>query len=309
MTKYLAIALLITGFLVGDAYGNSVGDLIRKSKEDLKKIEADKKKEYFSSKPINPEQKKMFEKKLPLAVKGDARAQWFVGSMLYKGLGVPRDAEKGIEWLKLSFKNRFVQAASSLARIYEDGYGVKRDYKESVKWRKLAAESGVDYYYMFSLGSSYFSGGKGFVQDYVLAHKWWNLALSIYGQQELDSEGKEKAITANPSNEEVLRTFLSIAEENMTLGQITEAQRLAREWNENNSKINYTKPDKKKLIAEAQRLLREWNENNSNKFTEEEYSRFRSLDVNADVLLDKGYSYDIIRQYADEIESEQQLNK
>ena len=61
MTQYLAIAFLITGFLVGDAYGNSVGDLIRKSKEDLKKIEADRKKEYFSNNPINPEQKKLFK--------------------------------------------------------------------------------------------------------------------------------------------------------------------------------------------------------------------------------------------------------
>ncbi len=60
------------------------------------------------------------------------------------------------------------------------------------------------------LGSMYYEGRSGAPQDYVLARMWLNLAAA---------QGFEKAAE--------LRDLL---EENMTLDQLAEAQRLAREW-------------------------------------------------------------------------------
>ncbi len=56
--------------------------------------------------------------------------------------------------------------------------------------------------------------GEGVAQDYVQAHMWANLAAS-----RLSGEEREGAVEVRDT-----------ASEEMTSAQITEAQRLAREW-------------------------------------------------------------------------------
>ena len=81
-----------------------------------------------------------------------------------------------------------------------------------MKWFRKAAKHG-DPDVQFNLGVMYFKG-QGVPQDYVLAHKWINLAAS-----RSTGEAREKFVKVRHS----------IAEE-MTPRQIAEAQRLAREW-------------------------------------------------------------------------------
>ena len=68
----------------------------------------------------------------------------------------------------------------------------------------------------FVLGNMYFHG-EGVRQDYVQAHKWYNLAASRYPTS--DTEHRDEAAKNRDS---VAR--------NMTPEQIAEAQKLAREW-------------------------------------------------------------------------------
>lgn len=73
---------------------------------------------------------------------------------------------------------------------------------------RRAAEAGL-VEAQFNLGLMY-STGQGLPQDYVLAHKWFNLA----------------AMSGNVEAREI-RAELA---RDMTAGEIAEAQRLAREW-------------------------------------------------------------------------------
>lgn len=95
---------------------------------------------------------------------------------------------------------------------YSDGLGAPQDYKEAVRWYRVAAEQGKASA-QNNLGTMY-GGGQGVPQDYVQAHMWFNLAAS-------DRIGEER--------ERAIRHRDRVAEE-MTSEQITEAQRLAREW-------------------------------------------------------------------------------
>jgi TPR repeat protein len=92
--------------------------------------------------------------------------------------------------------------------MYEKGGGVEKDEAEAVKWYKTAAQQGHAKA-QYDLGRMYYNG-FGVEKDYVTAHKWWTLAAA---------QGDEDARKAR---DEVAQL--------MTPDQITEAQRLAREW-------------------------------------------------------------------------------
>ena len=95
-----------------------------------------------------------------------------------------------------------------LGLMYNNGQGVIQDYKEAVKWYRLSAEHGNGEA-QSNLGVMY-DNGQGVVQDSVMAHMYWNIA---------GASGDENAIKNR-----------GIAEKKMTPSQITEAQKLAREW-------------------------------------------------------------------------------
>jgi TPR repeat protein len=78
-----------------------------------------------------------------------------------------------------------------------------------------AAERG-DATAQYNLGVMYDSG-RGVLQDYVLAHKWYNLAATHYATWEAD-------IGANAARSRDRLT------EKMTTEQVAEAQKMAREW-------------------------------------------------------------------------------
>jgi len=85
---------------------------------------------------------------------------------------------------------------------------VPQNYAEALKWYRKAAEQG-HVQAQLNLGAMYING-TGVRQDYVQGHMWSNLAAA---------QGNEMA-----------RENRDLAEKNMTPEQITEAQRLAREW-------------------------------------------------------------------------------
>lgn len=86
--------------------------------------------------------------------------------------------------------------------------GVTRDYKEAAKWfSKAANQEHVEAQYHLGL---LYSKGKGTIQNYMLAHMWFNLAAS---------NGSERAV--------IEKDKVSFR---MTKAQVEQAQKLAMDW-------------------------------------------------------------------------------
>lgn len=111
------------------------------------------------------------------------------------------------EWQPLAERGD-ANAQHNLGVIYEYGYGVQKDYKAAMNWYLKAAEQGLAAS-QYNLGVMY-NNGEGVTRNYVQAHKWFNIA----------GEHGIKDVSQN----------LEIVTKKMTPAQISEAQKLAREW-------------------------------------------------------------------------------
>lgn len=60
--------------------------------------------------------------------------------------------------------------------MYYNGRGVIQDYKQAVKWYTLAAEQS-DAFGQLNIGVTH-NSGHGVLQDNVYAHMWFNIAAS-----------------------------------------------------------------------------------------------------------------------------------
>jgi uncharacterized protein len=109
-----------------------------------------------------------------LAVKGDATAQWNVGTMLLNGQGVPANTIEAASWIRKSAEQKHASAQNGLGFIYEKGLGVAQDSKQASGWFRLAAEQG-DPFGQSNLARSY-ATGVGVQQDFKEALKWYQLA-------------------------------------------------------------------------------------------------------------------------------------
>ena len=98
--------------------------------------------------------------------------------------------------------------------MYDKGKGVTQDYQEALKWYRLAAEQGYATA-QNNLGVMYVMG-KGVTQDYVRARMWFNLA-------------------ARKGDEDAKENRFRVAKK-MTLSQISEAQKMARDCERKNFK-------------------------------------------------------------------------
>ena len=95
-----------------------------------------------------------------------------------------------------------------LGHLYDAGSGVTQDYVQALRWYRLAADQGVEAA-QFGLGTMY-ENGHSVPQNFVLAHMWFNLSASR-GNKAAALSRDELATSMNPA-------------------EITEAQKLAREW-------------------------------------------------------------------------------
>ena len=97
-------------------------------------------------------------------------------------------------------------AQLNLGARYANGKGVLQDYAEAVRWYKLAAVRGnADE--QFNLSQNY-ATGKGVLQDDLQAHMWMNLAA------ESGDKGAQKT--------------RDVIAEQMTIQQIAKAQAMAK---------------------------------------------------------------------------------
>ena len=143
-----------------------------------------------------------------LADAGEAGAQFTVGQMYFAG---DHHAE-AVAWYHKAAEQGHVEAQHELGRMYHDGRGVPQDFAEAIAWYHKAAEQGQPQA-LWHLGDMH-REGSGVPRDSVEAHKWYNLAAS-----RLTGDQREEAAT---DRDWVARR--------MTMEELNEAQRRAREW-------------------------------------------------------------------------------
>ena len=78
----------------------------------------------------------------PLADKGDAVAQLYIGFMYDNGEGVPVDYRQAVVWYRKSAEQGNANAQYNLAMMHANGLYVPQDWVQALKWFNLAALSG-----------------------------------------------------------------------------------------------------------------------------------------------------------------------
>ena len=81
---------------------------------------------------------------LPLAEKGDAKAQGIMASMFENGHGVPQNQGEMIKWYKSSAQLGETQSQFKLARILFDRMNVDNDIITPHIWVNLATSNGLE---------------------------------------------------------------------------------------------------------------------------------------------------------------------
>jgi TPR repeat protein len=115
-----------------------------------------------------------FTQLLASAERGDARAQWIVGLIYFRGVDRSRDPVKGLEWLHKSAAQGDTTAYQLLGEIYGAGNGVKADPAQAIQWyeKALPAEMPIT---LYLLGTHY-ATGYGVPVDRQQARTYFDLA-------------------------------------------------------------------------------------------------------------------------------------
>jgi uncharacterized protein len=106
----------------------------------------------------------------PLADQGIGDAQYNLGLMYDKGLGVRADPASAANWYRKAANLGVADAQYDLGILYAEGRGVPRDYAAAFGWLQKAADQG-NALAQWNLGAMY-SKGDGVPQNDVEAMKW-----------------------------------------------------------------------------------------------------------------------------------------
>lgn len=158
---------------------------------------------------------KAYEWNKYLAEKGDTEAQYNLGLLYEKGMGVPQDDIEAVKWYWKAADQGDALAQHRLGIRYANPQGIPKNDVLAAKWFRKAADQGLPQS-QYNLGIMYHYG-RGVPQDNVMAYMWYDIAVSRFPASE--SEYREKAV----------RSRDAVASK-MTPVQIAEAQRLARDW-------------------------------------------------------------------------------
>ena len=76
------------------------------------------------------------------AEQGYAEAQYILGYMYSKGLGVTQDYKEAVKWYTKAAEQGHADAQHSLGFMRDNGQGVAQDYKSAHMWFNIAAANG-----------------------------------------------------------------------------------------------------------------------------------------------------------------------
>ena len=86
---------------------------------------------------------KAFRARQELAKKGDAEAEFELGSMYEKGEGTGTDLREAARWYWKAAYQGLAQAQSALGMLYTSGRGVSQDSVQALLWLSLASRNGI----------------------------------------------------------------------------------------------------------------------------------------------------------------------
>ncbi len=148
------------------------------------------------------------------AERGDARAQYNLGSLYEDGRGVPQDSAQAAVWYRKAAEQGDADAQFNLGVLYDNGIGVPQDYAQAAVWYRKAAEQG-DADAQNSLGLLY-SNGQGVPQDYAQAYFWFDLGAA--------------AGTPDAAGEKDAAKNRDEAASHLTPADLSRVQERARKW-------------------------------------------------------------------------------
>ncbi len=149
----------------------------------------------------------------PLAEKGNAVAQYRMGTLYAEGRGVTQDDAAAATWFLKSAEQGNASAQYDLAVSFAEGIGVKKDAEAAATWFRRAADQQMGYAQL-NLGMLYASG-RGVPQDNVEALKW--IELSVY------------TLPPGAARSDAARALKDVAD-GMSAEEIMEAKGRARSW-------------------------------------------------------------------------------
>ena len=149
----------------------------------------------------------------PLAEKGDADAQFSLGTLYAEGKGVEQNDVTAFMWFQRAADQGNVTAQYNVGASYAEGTGVAKSDVDAAKWFLRAANQGMAFAQL-NLGLLY-AAGNGVPQDDVEALKWLELAFA--------------GLPAGGPRMDVARAMTDVAEK-MTFEQKNEAKQRVRAW-------------------------------------------------------------------------------
>ena len=164
----VALAMLVTGVPVavhanGTPTNPQPGQQAPQDKADLNAgVTAYKHEDYA----------KAYTKLSPLASRGNAKAQYYLGRMYEHGEGRAADSEKAIKWYSAGAEGGYARAQYKVAAGYLYGYGsIKKDEAKAREWLLKSAEGGYRRAQRI-LAAAYERGEIGFPVDPEKAKYW-----------------------------------------------------------------------------------------------------------------------------------------
>ena len=176
-----------------------------------------------------------------VAVKGDHRAMYALGSMYAGGNGVKQDYQQAFKWFSNAAKYGRLDAQYKLGLMYEMGVGVKQDYRRAARYYQAVARKGYAHG-QFRFGQLFLQG-KGVRQNPVKACAW----MAVARQNFINSLPKDESADANddatlpvdalkstdifvPLHLKLINSELKQLQSQLTPEQLQEAQQLAGEY-------------------------------------------------------------------------------
>jgi uncharacterized protein len=112
----------------------------------------------------------------PLAERGDAAAQYSLGTLYAEGKGVEQNDATAFAWFLRAANRGHPAAQYNVGASYAAGIGVAKNNADAAKWFLRAANQGMAFAQL-NLGLLY-AAGNGVAQDNVEAFKWLELAFA-----------------------------------------------------------------------------------------------------------------------------------
>lgn len=124
--------------------------------------------------PMMASAQSTYKQYIKAAKKGDADAQYRIGSCYSKGSGVERDEEKAVSWWRKAAEQGHAISQGLLGYAYDKGEGVKKNPSLAVFWYRKAAEQDVPL--AQTVLAMCYNSGKGVQKDEVQAVYWFRKA-------------------------------------------------------------------------------------------------------------------------------------